>query len=73
MKRDKQMEQFMKTIPKPPKRTKEEKIVCKALDHINYAMHVPNKSLVIAHLNYACGLLEALIFRDDKEENEITK
>ena len=73
MKRDKQMEQFIKTLPKPPKRTKDEKIVYKALDHITYAMHVSNKTIMITHLNYACGLLEALICQDDKEENETTK
>lgn len=65
-----EIRQFISHLPKRPKMTKEQKIVCKALEHISAAMLSTDKKFMSSRLNYACGLLEALVFQDDKESEE---
>lgn len=55
---------FEKTIPDPPKYTKEQKIVLKALDHLGIAKY--KAKINNGDFDYAMGLLEALLFGDDK-------
>lgn len=57
---------FAKTLPKPPKHTKEQKIVLKALNHLSIAKF--RAKINNGDFDYAMGLLEALLFNDDKEE-----
>lgn len=56
-----------------PKLTKEQKIIRKALGFIEMSLHESNKSIRDVRLNYAMGLLEALIMTDDKEEADENK
>lgn len=54
-----------------PKYSKEQKIIHKALDKINYFIYsqdIKIKSNTLTDLYYACGLLESLLFNDDEEK-----
>lgn len=61
-------EQIAATVENMPKYTKEQKIVKKALFYIERAARENNKRMRECYLNYARGLLESLLFNDDKEE-----
>ena len=65
-KSEKNLIDFTATLPKPPKYTKEQKIVLKALRHLNIAKY--GAEINNGDFDYAMGLLEALLFNDDKEE-----
>ena len=65
-KSEKNLIDFAATLPKPPKHTKEQKIVLKALDHLSTAKY--KAKINNGDFDYAMGLLEALLFNDDKEE-----
>ena len=54
-----------------PKRTKEQKIIYKALTFIDHARHMDgNKQQRENDLCYAIGLLEALVMQDDEKEEK---
>lgn len=63
-----QLARLVENLPKPLKRTKEQKIVEKALNHIKHGSDIADAAIRNMHLNYAAGLLESLLFQDDKEE-----
>lgn len=63
----KQIESLTKSTPIF---TKEQKIVQKALTKINYYIYsAKNKNVGLIDLYQAIGLLESLLFNDDKESN----
>lgn len=54
-------------LPKPPKYTKEQKVVKKALEHLVTAKF---KAIIRnGDFDYAMGLLESLLIQDDEELN----
>lgn len=57
-------------LPKMPKRTKEQKVVAKALSYIEAAGRASESARRNCCLNYAAGLLEALLMQDDEKEEE---
>ena len=65
---DGQIAQLVGNLPKPPKRTKEQKIIQKAMECIRNGAHEDDAALRCGYINYAMGLLESMLFVDDKEE-----
>lgn len=63
-----QIAQLVRNLPKPPKRTKEQKIIQKAMECIRNGAHTDDEALRDGYINYAMGLLESMLFADDKEE-----
>lgn len=62
------MARLLENVSKPPKYTKEQKVITKALQRISLALNERDARKRTDFLNYASGLLEALLFQDDKEE-----
>lgn len=65
---DEQIAQLVRNLPKPPKRTKEQKIIQKAIECIRYGARADDAASRDNCINYAIGLLESMLFVDDKEE-----
>ncbi len=64
---------LVENMPKPPKYTKEQKVVLKALKYLSaakYRAEIKNNKtrLIDGNFEYAMGLLESLLMQDDKEE-----
>lgn len=70
MKKKIEPEHILKYFPESPKQTKEQKIIRKALNHIQESALAENDDQRFAFINQTIGLLEALLFEDDKDEHE---
>lgn len=54
-------------LKEQPKLSKEQKVISKAIAHIEAAGSTQDNLGITSHLSYAVGLLEALIVQDDKK------
>lgn len=67
MKKSENSDDFNELFEEQPRLTKEQKVIRKAIAHIESAGHTQEQLEISCHLNYAIGLLEALIMQDDKK------
>ena len=65
--RDAFYDRLHEQLNEQPKLSKEQKVIRKAIAHIEAAGHTQEQLEISCHLNYALGLLEALIMQDDKK------
>lgn len=66
-KNDENLQRLVENLPKPPKLTKEQKVVNRAIGAIRSYI-LQNKPKYTDDLAYVIGLLESLVVQDDEEE-----
>lgn len=71
LKHKKAIKVFVDNLPKPPKYTKEQKVVKKALEHLVKARL--RAGINNGDFDYAMGLLESLLIQDDELEGNNEK